>query len=1405
MEIRTTALRTRLTGLFTAAAMAVSLVPVQELTSLSAYAADPGDASKIGLLEAGKPRHGTGWNWDGTDTLTLFGAELSSSDSAEPAIEPACDINIELINYNKVELSGSGSLLNTELYTVTIDGSGILDFSAASTSGAAIGAKSLDLDGGLILADDCGFSMQKDLRINGGYLRGENASISLGQGCNYIQTGGAAEIGEVTAQGDGYVTISGGYSELTFADGIEYSEIKGGILRLMNTSLSVTQIRFYVQAILMAPDLTTADFNGVLLCPARMAIQENTSNGIVFAGTIWADPSDVTSTDNSIYSEGNDLKLSSGTYGGSIYSAGHNFSIRANGSVNIGDNVTLYGDNGAWGMSVDISDMAFGSNTTVIGLYSDATSIVDEAAVEGRDVTSAPDTIIGITSGNGNTIGVILDNCTAKDVISCHSGEKYWNKYALILNETGADSVTAYSHDNEMGASVNNTTATIGELSAYSAEEAALSTTESALKNISDLGVYSGTSSTPINEINGDEISFSELGNRSMYVITDEGNTTGAIVESWIGNSLYIGAPLFDLVSKDTIICDHIYAAAGAGTFSAGIVVSRPDSLDDVTVTVSRGGNDVTGDFDIEVKKMTITGYADEGRLGSVNITSLNDLTVGSEFDVTVSYGDSSVLYKMTVEDIDLTLNFTLAHGDYGNDVQWNYGGSFTGYEDNCSGSGWAWYGSAADGYAANTLVLDGLQFNTTAEHAVIVPGGTTIVVKGTNSISSVLPALYANRGTTNITGEDGSRLIAASQSCYRGEGAICMDSDAELVIKGVDLEITAGDGQVMAGSGSTASSIGISAYSITIEDSDISITCGDTVGGSYSAGIKTLEDCILKDDVTLTVKKGDHIAKAIYPGHVVKTLQAKALSNLADYADAAAYNNAIASGAVSSLDIADNSIPATFSTYKITQVKTAKTDDILTRNSTISVDLNECFEGGSGKYVFTAPADFPSWLTLGSNGKITLSGSIPDEDHSSRIFRFTVTDADTTFAGTPLEFNFILGATGNVYPVKITSNYGGTVDPEAGTYYFVAGDSLTIKTAPFAGYMAKIFIDGTEAALTDGKYTLSGIDAAHEIRVKFQQTQYDVTVNCGDHGTVTPGSGKYNADSRVTFTATPDNGYNVDSFKVNGSAVTLTDNSYTLTVTEDTTINVTFRKKTSGGGGRPVYPVKPKDPSEILPSIGGTIFDWDQVVEYILSHPEKITVTVNLNGLTSVPKKVNEALLKMKDTGVFVVDSSRACIVYADREFTPYDMDLGMLYGTTSADGLRGVTGMKLDISGSSLVPYTLRATFRKEFAGQIANIYRMTANGAVFVDAAPIDADGNAFLDNAYTKDSYIVMIDALSDMPGDADNNGEFNALDASAVIKHAAGTGTAANTAMADFNGDGRLDALDAAEMLRKIVG
>ena len=73
-------------------------------------------------------------------------------------------------------------------------------------------------------------------------------------------------------------------------------------------------------------------------------------------------------------------------------------------------------------------------------------------------------------------------------------------------------------------------------------------------------------------------------------------------------------------------------------------------------------------------------------------------------------------------------------------------------------------------------------------------------------------------------------------------------------------------------------------------------------------------------------------------------------------------------------------------------------------------------------------------------------------------------------------------------------------------------------------------------------------------------KAKYTVTVICGEHGKVTPGSGKYYEGSEVTFTVEADKGYEVSKVTVNGKDVTLKNGKFTVVIDGKTAVKATFK-----------------------------------------------------------------------------------------------------------------------------------------------------------------------------------------------------------------------------------------------------
>ena len=85
-----------------------------------------------------------------------------------------------------------------------------------------------------------------------------------------------------------------------------------------------------------------------------------------------------------------------------------------------------------------------------------------------------------------------------------------------------------------------------------------------------------------------------------------------------------------------------------------------------------------------------------------------------------------------------------------------------------------------------------------------------------------------------------------------------------------------------------------------------------------------------------------------------------------------------------------------------------------------------------------------------------------------------------------------------------------------------------------------------------------------------------------------------------------------------------------------------------------------------------------------------------------------------------------------------------------------------------------------------------------------AKLDSTGKATVPGIDGKGGYAVMLSELSALPGDMNNDGILNALDASEILKYAVGISAGANLAAADLNGDGKISAMEARQILSAVT-
>ena len=183
-------------------------------------------------------------------------------------------------------------------------------------------------------------------------------------------------------------------------------------------------------------------------------------------------------------------------------------------------------------------------------------------------------------------------------------------------------------------------------------------------------------------------------------------------------------------------------------------------------------------------------------------------------------------------------------------------------------------------------------------------------------------------------------------------------------------------------------------------------------------------------------------------------------------------------------------------------------------------------------------------------------------------------------FSVVPSEQIVLMKGQEQVYPVQkstvtVSKNEGGTVSlngDTTGTLTVANGTTVDVVVKAENGYqISKVSINGQETVVDSKDYTtaIEKIAADAAVAVTFVKL-YTVTVSSTDRGTVstTPagqgGSVTVAEDTKVTVTATPEEGYRVSSVTINDVAQTVEGNnddgySVELTVNVEYTVQVTF------------------------------------------------------------------------------------------------------------------------------------------------------------------------------------------------------------------------------------------------------
>ncbi len=208
-------------------------------------------------------------------------------------------------------------------------------------------------------------------------------------------------------------------------------------------------------------------------------------------------------------------------------------------------------------------------------------------------------------------------------------------------------------------------------------------------------------------------------------------------------------------------------------------------------------------------------------------------------------------------------------------------------------------------------------------------------------------------------------------------------------------------------------------------------------------------------------------------------------------------------------------------------------------------VDVTAIDTGDSDSFLKGATTTSASGCVLTNGHKYTYSADVKEYFEDDEII---IATEDYEYTGAPV-----------TYKVQLGNNLKGC-DPELSATKAEEGDKITVTVNPVEGYeFDYIEVNGTK--ITKAEFVMP----AEYVVVNVVCKKIDYAITCADaeNGTVKTNTNTANVGDEITVTATPADGYELDTLTVKdakGNAIEVKDNEFEMPAS-DVTVSATFKK----------------------------------------------------------------------------------------------------------------------------------------------------------------------------------------------------------------------------------------------------